>query len=74
MTKPKYNLTAAEALAEMKILETRMKAETDRKQLVGISPDDAFEMGFHNAVISLDILTGPDPQVVLAAMKREDRR
>lgn len=71
MNKPKYNLTAGQALTEMKILETRMKAETDRQQLAGVSPDDAFEMGFHNAVLSLDILTGPDPQVVIAALKKD---
>lgn len=71
MKKPQYNLTAEEALVQIRVQLSKMEAETDRSQLIGVDPDRAYEMGYAGAVLDLDILTGPDPQVVLAALKKD---
>lgn len=61
--KPKYNLTAQQAITEMRVQLAKMQAEADREQLKGSSPDDAFEMGYTLAIADLVSLTGPDPKV-----------
>ena len=40
----------------------KMRAEEDRDQLAGMNPDDAFELGYYNAIIDLEMFTGPDPK------------
>ncbi len=58
---PKYNLTLDEAVAEMKVQLAKMRAETDRDQLKGMNPDDAYEQGYEVAIFDLLHLTGPAP-------------
>lgn len=56
-----YNLTPAEAVTHLQAQLRKMKAEANRKQLKGIKPDDAFEMGYAAAIFDLTHYTGPSP-------------
>lgn len=70
---PKYNLSPAEAIAEMGVQLAKMRAETDRDQLKDISADDAYELGYETALFDYRHLTGPDPrEVEVIHMKRRE--
>lgn len=56
-----YNLTPAAAVTLLREQLRKMKAETNREQLVGIDPDTAFEMGYAAAIFDLTHYTGPSP-------------
>jgi hypothetical protein len=58
-----FNLDAKQAIARMQTELTRMQQDTDRQQLRGTSPDDAFEAGYKVALHDLMSLTGPDPRI-----------
>lgn len=56
-----YNLTVPAAIPYLREQLAKMKAETNRTQLKGISPDDAFEMGYALAIRDVEHYTGPSP-------------
>ena len=60
--KPKYNLTLPEAIKEMEGQLAKMRADEDREQLKGMSPDDALERGYEIAIFDLKHYTGPNPR------------
>lgn len=57
-----YNLTPAQAVEHLQAELAKMKAEKNRKQLSGINPDSAFEMGYAAAIFDLKHYTGPSPK------------
>lgn len=61
MTETPYNLTPHEALAYLRQQLAKHKAETDRNQLAGVSPDDAFDTGYEACIYDLSHYTGPSP-------------
>lgn len=56
-----YNLTPEQAVSHLQTQLEKMKAEANRKQLRGIKPDDAYEMGYAAAIFDLTHYTGPSP-------------
>ena len=63
MSGPQYNLSLAQATAEMKKQLAKMRAEPDRSQVQGLSLDEAVERGYEMAIKDLDSLMGQDPKV-----------
>lgn len=61
---PKYNLSPEEAVAEMQVQLDKMRSESNRQQLLDISSDDAYELGYEAALFDYRHLTGPDPREV----------
>lgn len=57
----KYNLTLEEVIPELDSQLVKMRAETDRNQLAGISADEAYEIGYETAIFDLRHFTGPNP-------------
>lgn len=62
MSAPKYNLSSAQAVAELRDVLALMEAEEDRNQLTAITADEAYERGFAYAIAAFESLTGPAPK------------
>ena len=60
-TKPKYNLTTAEAIVELEGQLANMKTHP-RGELKDMDPDTAYEQGYAVAIFDLKHYTGPDPK------------
>jgi len=62
MPDPLFGLSPDEAVIQMHALHTAMKADPDRHQLDGSTPDDAFDLGYGAALLDYSTLTGPEPE------------
>jgi len=62
MTSPLFGLSPDEAVIQMHTLHTAMKADPNRKQLTGMTPDDAFDLGYGACLLDYSTLTGPAPE------------
>ena len=56
---PRVPMTAHEAISKAIEQLEQMRADKDRSQLAGVSPDDAFELGYEAAIFDFRILTDP---------------
>jgi hypothetical protein len=62
MTDPQYDLSPDDAVIQMHANLTAMKADPNRKQLTGMTPDDAFDLGYGACLLDYSALTGPKPE------------
>lgn len=56
-----HDLTLEEVVPRLRQNLADMRAAVERKELEGIEPDTAFELGYETAIHDLARYTGPDP-------------
>lgn len=60
----KYTLTVEHAILALEAQLAEFVAETDRSQLTGIAPDQAYELGYESAIFDLRKLHNPSPMEI----------
>jgi hypothetical protein len=58
---PQYDLTLEQALARLEAEVEKNQQQTDTPLLQGMTPDQAYNVGYETCLRDLQSLTGPDP-------------
>jgi hypothetical protein len=58
---PQYNLSLPDALERLEVEVEKNHTQTNTPELEGMTPDEAYDVGYETALRDIKSLTGPNP-------------